>query len=65
MEKVLIALLGISALNLLYVGCINLEERPVFLHCLHGADRTGAMCAIYRTTMEDWSNKEAIKERVF
>ncbi len=32
------------------------------MHCLHGADRTGPMCAIYRMAVEGWSKEEAIKE---
>jgi len=35
---------------------------PVFVHCMHGADRTGTMCAIYRIAMEGWSKDEAIEE---
>ena len=35
---------------------------PVFVHCQHGADRTGLMCAIYRIVVQGWSKDEAIKE---
>ena len=35
---------------------------PVFVHCQHGADRTGIMCAIYRIIIQGWSKDEAIKE---
>lgn len=35
---------------------------PVFVHCQHGADRTGLMCAIYRIVEQDWSKAEAIEE---
>jgi len=35
---------------------------PVFVHCQHGADRTGTMCAIYRIAVEGWSKEEAIEE---
>ena len=35
---------------------------PVFVHCQHGADRTGTMCAIYRITVQGWSKKDAIRE---
>ena len=35
---------------------------PVFVHCQHGADRTGLMCAIYRIAVQGWSKDEAIKE---
>ncbi len=30
-------------------------RRPVFVHCQHGADRTGAMIGIYRVTRQDWN----------
>jgi len=35
---------------------------PVFVHCQHGADRTGTMCALYRIVVQGWSKKEAIRE---
>ncbi|MEA3225273.1 MAG: dual specificity protein phosphatase family protein, partial [Planctomycetota bacterium] len=38
------------------------SRTPVFVHCRHGADRTGTMCAIYRIATEEWSKDEAIKE---
>jgi len=36
--------------------------RPLYVHCLHGVDRTGAMMAVYRMEMEGWSNAEAFAE---
>ncbi len=35
---------------------------PVFVHCYHGSDRTGTMCAVYRIVMQDWTRDEAIRE---
>ncbi|MBI5806626.1 tyrosine-protein phosphatase [candidate division TA06 bacterium] len=35
---------------------------PVLVHCQHGSDRTGTMCAIYRVTVQGWSKEEAIRE---
>jgi protein tyrosine phosphatase (PTP) superfamily phosphohydrolase (DUF442 family) len=35
---------------------------PVFVHCWHGADRTGMMCAIYRIAVEGWTKDEALRE---
>jgi tyrosine-protein phosphatase SIW14 len=35
---------------------------PVFVHCSHGADRTGAMAAIYRVVVQGWNQEEAIRE---
>lgn len=37
-------------------------HQPVFVHCAHGADRTGMMCAIARIVFEGWSREEAIAE---
>lgn len=38
------------------------DRSPVFLHCQHGADRTGVMCATYRVVVCDWTKEEAIQE---
>jgi protein tyrosine phosphatase (PTP) superfamily phosphohydrolase (DUF442 family) len=38
------------------------NRTPVFVHCQHGADRTGTMCAIYRIAVKGWSKDEAIEE---
>jgi len=35
---------------------------PVLVHCLHGADRTGTMSAVYRIAVCGWSKEEAVKE---
>ena len=40
----------------------NEKRTPVLVHCEHGADRTGTMCALYRVAVEDWSKTEAIRE---
>ncbi len=37
-------------------------RQPVFVHCRHGADRTGTMCAAYRIAIEKWAKGEAILE---
>lgn len=34
----------------------------VFFHCLHGADRTGAMAAAYRIAVQGWTADRAIDE---
>jgi protein tyrosine phosphatase (PTP) superfamily phosphohydrolase (DUF442 family) len=36
--------------------------RPMFVHCLHGVDRTGTMMAVYRMEDEGWTNAEAFAE---
>jgi protein tyrosine/serine phosphatase len=38
------------------------NRAPVFVHCLHGSDRTGTMIAIYRMAVENWSKEAAIEE---
>jgi protein tyrosine/serine phosphatase len=38
------------------------KRLPVLVHCLHGSDRTGAMCAAYRIVVEEWSKEDAIRE---
>ena len=35
---------------------------PVFIHCLHGADRTGTMVACYRIARDGWTSEEALRE---
>jgi protein tyrosine/serine phosphatase len=37
-------------------------RQPVFVHCQHGADRTGTMCAIYRVAVDGWTKQQAIDE---
>ena len=37
-------------------------DGPVLVHCLHGADRTGLVCAVYRILFEGWSREDAIAE---
>jgi protein tyrosine/serine phosphatase len=38
------------------------NDGPYLVHCLHGADRTGTMIAIYRMAVEGWSKEAAIQE---
>jgi|ERR1043165_148907 protein tyrosine/serine phosphatase len=40
----------------------NSKNHPVFVHCQHGADRTGMMVAVYRIMEQDWGPAEAGKE---
>jgi len=40
----------------------NPKRWPVLMHCQHGADRTGTMCALYRVAVQGWSKEEALKE---
>ena len=41
---------------------VNPARSPVLVHCQIGADRTGAMVAIYRVAVQGWTKEQAIKE---
>jgi protein tyrosine/serine phosphatase len=38
------------------------RRTPVLIHCQHGADRTGTICAVYRIVLHGWTKEEALKE---
>lgn len=38
-----------------------LEDGPVLIHCFHGKDRTGLVCAMIRK-LEGWDTDKALKE---
>jgi protein tyrosine/serine phosphatase len=38
------------------------KEGPVLLHCLHGADRTGLISAMYRIFFQNWTREQALNE---
>src|SRR5205823_583227 len=38
------------------------KDGPFLVHCWHGADRTGVICAMYRMVEQHWSREEAIRE---
>jgi protein tyrosine/serine phosphatase len=40
----------------------NRENYPIFFHCRRGADRTGALAAMYRIAMQSWDAKKAYQE---
>jgi len=40
----------------------NHKRTPVLVHCLHGSDRTGTMCAMYRIAVQGWTKEKAIQE---
>lgn len=41
---------------------LDSTARPVFMHCAHGKDRTGAMAAIYRIEVSGWTAPQAVAE---
>ena len=38
------------------------QNQPAFVHCLHGADRTGLVVGAYRVVVQGWSREEAVAE---
>jgi protein tyrosine phosphatase (PTP) superfamily phosphohydrolase (DUF442 family) len=38
------------------------KNRPVFVHCRQGVDRTGTNVAVYRIIVQGWSKEDALKE---
>jgi protein tyrosine phosphatase (PTP) superfamily phosphohydrolase (DUF442 family) len=38
------------------------EEGPILVHCQHGSDRTGMICALYRMVYQGWDRGKAIEE---
>ncbi|WP_322106740.1 dual specificity protein phosphatase family protein [Paraburkholderia sp. J41] len=35
---------------------------PILIHCQHGADRTGLVCALYRVVCQGWTKAAALHE---
>jgi protein tyrosine/serine phosphatase len=40
----------------------SMAAGPVLFHCHHGADRTGAVCAVYRMVYQGWTHQAALDE---
>ncbi len=38
------------------------HNRPLLIHCQQGADRTGAMVALYRVVVQGWTAEKAVEE---
>ncbi len=51
-----------DALVIRVLQAIRDAEKPVLVHCQHGADRTGLMMAAFRMVEQDWSKAEALDE---
>lgn len=41
---------------------ITTAPGPVYVHCLHGVDRTGMVIAYYRVKRQKWTPEKAIEE---
>lgn len=51
---------GEELMNCLLV--INSAPKPILVHCWHGSDRTGIVCAAYRIVMQGWTPEKALEE---
>lgn len=40
------------------------KDTPVYIHCYHGSDRTGMLCAIYRIFFQGWDKNKALHEMI-
>ncbi|MEO6740901.1 MAG: tyrosine-protein phosphatase [Chthoniobacteraceae bacterium] len=38
------------------------KNGPFLVHCHHGSDRTGVVCAMFRIVEQGWSREDAIRE---
>jgi len=43
---------------------LGLQSGPVLVHCHHGADRTGAIAALWRILYQGWSRQQALDELI-
>ncbi len=43
---------------------INDAPKPLLIHCWHGSDRTGLVCASYRMSVQSWDAKAAVDELI-
>jgi protein tyrosine/serine phosphatase len=41
------------------------SSQPVYVHCLHGVDRTGTMIALFRIREQKWRNEDALAEMIY
>ncbi|MCH9630093.1 MAG: hypothetical protein S4CHLAM37_00860 [Chlamydiia bacterium] len=40
------------------------KDTPIYIHCYHGSDRTGMLCAIYRIFFQGWDKNKALHEMI-
>lgn len=46
-----------------FLGMVDDAERhPIYVHCLHGSDRTGILLAIFRMFRQGWTFEQAYQE---
>ena len=45
-----------------FLELMMFNSKPTYIHCLHGVDRTGFMCAVYRMRFQGWSYERALDE---
>ncbi len=43
---------------------IKNSDGPILIHCWHGSDRTGLLCAMYRIVFQNWTKDAAIDELI-
>lgn len=53
---------GTDEQALTILAAIRKAKKPVLIHCMHGADRTGFSVAMYRMVEQGWSAQDAIRE---
>ena len=53
---------GASRIDELFALMDAKENQPVFVHCKRGADRTGALMAVYRVSHDGWTAERALEE---
>ncbi len=41
---------------------VELAPKPIVIHCWHGSDRTGVVCATYRIIKQGWPVEDAVHE---
>lgn len=42
----------------------DVNNGPFYIHCYHGSDRTGMLCAIYRIFFQGWDKNKALHEMI-
>lgn len=48
----------------LFLNLVQSTTDSVYVHCLHGKDRTGFMCAVWRMRKDGWSYEMARDEMI-